>query len=391
MNTISPPKSMLNRNFLLLCANTAFATMPGLVLNSLMSSFAQERLGVSLSLAGVLVSLNSITSLVLHPLIGPISNRIDKRLLIMLSAVLSTVSCLGFCLFPQYIPALVFRVIAGFSWALSAATGLIFVSESLPPEKATNGIAYYGMIQIAVTALGPTLALAAIERTGYSGMFLLMTACSVAALICSYYLLPSGAATTEKLSLRSVHFNEIFAPEALLLACIGGLFAFNNGVQSSYVLPYADACGFGNAVGLYFILQAAATLFTRLLLARFLYKKSFFFVSTFTTVLLLIFAVFMAIGTRPAHIYIGGILMGLGYGCIIPAVQAACIRFTPPERGGSAASTYMFAINIGIGGGGLLGGVLAEHFGYSVLFLSLIVPTTAAWLLSLYKGRFPAS
>ena len=63
----------------------------------------------------------------------------------------------------------------------------------------------------------------------------------------------------------------------------------------------------------------------------------------------------------------------------------------PPERGGSAASTYMFAINIGIGGGGLFGGVLAEHFGYSVLFLSLIVPTVAAWLLSLYKGRFPAS
>lgn len=385
------PETMLNPNFLLLCCYTLFSTMPGLVLNSLLSTYARNALGVTLSQAGVLVSLNAITSIAVHPLVGPASNRIDKRLLLLASGVLSVLSCLGFAFVPRYGAALAFRVVAGFSWALSAATGLVFVSETLPPDKTTSGIAYYGLIQIVVTAVGPTIALKAINRVGYTGMFLLMAVCAAAALISSWFLPSSVSNSKERFTLRSIRFKEIFAPEAIALACVGGLFAFNNGVQSSYALPYADARGFADAASLYFIIQAAATLLTRFTICRWLYERPLPFITSFAAVLLVFFAIVMAWGRSAFWMYLGAILMGVGYGCVIPAIQAACIQKTPKERKGSAGSTYLFAINIGIGGGGLIGGVVADHFGYCVLFLALLVPTAAAWILSHVFGREPGT
>jgi predicted MFS family arabinose efflux permease len=356
-----------------------------------MSTFAQERLGVTLSLAGVLVSLNSITSLLLHPIVGPASNRLDKRTLLMISAMLSVLSCLGFALLPQYLPALLFRIAAGVSWALSASVGLVFASEMLPPEKATTGIAYYGLIQIIVSAVGPTIALYVTGRTGYTGMFLMMTGCAAAALLCACRLPRSVSNGDGHFSLREVRFNEVFAPEAVCLALIGGLFAFNNGVQTSYVLPYAASMGFAGAASVYFLLQAAATLLARILLCPRLYRHSLFTVASFAGILLCLFSLVMSFADAPFQLYLGSILMGIGYGSVIPAIQSACIRRTPRQRQGSAGSTYMFAINIGIGGGGLLGGLVADHLGYAWLFGLLIIPTAAAWLLSLCKGRFPAS
>lgn len=381
------PEKMLNPHFLLLCAYTMFSTMPGLVLNSLLSTYAQKALGVTLSQAGVLVSLNAATSIAVHPIVGPASNRIDKRLLLIVSGALSVLSCLGFALVPQYGAALAFRVIAGFSWALSAATGLVFVSETLPPDRTTSGIAYYGLIQIVITAIGPSLSLKAIDRVGYAGMFCIMAGCAAASLACAWFLPHSVSNPGEGFRLRSIRFREVFAPEAVTLAFVGGLFAFNNGVQSSYALPYAEAGGYADAASLYFIIQAAATLLTRFTICRWLYKRPLPFITSFAAVLLVAFAFVMALGRSAAWMYLGAILMGVGYGCVIPAIQAACIRLTPQERRGSAGSTYMFAINIGIGCGGLLGGVIADHLGYSALFFSLLLPTLAAVILSWIFGR----
>ena len=66
--------------------------------------------------------------------------------------------------------------------------------------------------------------------------------------------------------------------------------------------------------------------------------------------------------------FLAAVLLGVGYGFTVTGFQIMSVRIVPPERRGSAASTYSCGWDVFCSFGGLLGGVLATFMDYQSVF-----------------------
>ena len=73
-----------------------------------------------------------------------------------------------------------------------------------------------------------------------------------------------------------------------------------------------------------------------------------------------------------------------------PSIQAECMKRVPAENRGTASSTYYMCSDIGQGLGAMLGGKVADSFGYGAMYncVALIFLIVAASCgVAALKGR----
>lgn len=379
-------KRIWNKDFVVLCIICSITTFTNQSLNTVLSLYAQD-LGASLSVAGTVVGMASVASTLILPFSGPLSNRVDKRFLTLLSSVFVLIGMLGFAFVKTVDLLLVCRFFIGLGFGLSSTCTMVMVTKSLPPDSIVVGMGLYGLVGIVVQSVGPAAALAVETAFGYDVLFLL------SAFLCllqaaAVMLLPKYPPMRESGARFSV--KEIIAPEALLTAGIGFLFAFNNGVQLAFVSSYAEAAGFGHA-GMFFAVQAVFSALSRVLLSKLTSRHTVSFATTIAGVFLILFSLALGLGKNLLHFYLASAFFGIGYGTLLPVTQSVSITRTPESRRASGSSTYGLGIQLAFAVSGTAGGLIADRFGYAAMFLSLIVPSMAAMLLGLWKGNFPVS
>jgi predicted MFS family arabinose efflux permease len=71
---------------------------------------------------------------------------------------------------------------------------------------------------------------------------------------------------------------------------------------------------------------------------------------------------------NPIGYYIAPFIIGLGNGHLWPAFQMMFINMAPHTQRGTANSTILTGWDLGMGVGMLIGGVVAEHCGYTTAF-----------------------
>ena len=84
---------------------------------------------------------------------------------------------------------------------------------------------------------------------------------------------------------------------------------------------------------------------------------------------------------------LAAVLAGFGFGGLGPALQSMAVAIAPPERRGSANSTFLCAYDIGIGVGGGIAGVLISSFGYSQMFVIMTVFNILSVVIYVLWGR----
>ena len=78
--------------------------------------------------------------------------------------------------------------------------------------------------------------------------------------------------------------------------------------------------------------------------------------------------------------YGSALLIGLGNGHMWPAFQNMTINVAQNNQRGTANSTILISWDIGMGLGILVGGVIAEYFGYGSAFWTVVVINAAGVL-----------
>ena len=81
------------------------------------------------------------------------------------------------------------------------------------------------------------------------------------------------------------------------------------------------------------------------------------------------------------------VLSGFGFGGLEPALQSMAVAIAPPEKRGSANSTFLCAYDIGIGIGGAIAGGLISSFGYETMFTGMSVFNLLSIVIYVLIGR----
>lgn len=328
------------------------------------------QLGASLTVAGVIAGLFSITALLGRPLGGVISDRFNKKRILVIATTVLAVAALGYS-FSVNIPLLTsFRILHGMGFAVSGTANVALVTSYIPRDRMGEGIGYYGLGQIIATALGPNIGLIIGNIYGFNITFLVSSIIlfiAAALMTRIQYKKPDTRRSDIKLPHKKIVFQDLIATEILPLALIGGIFSMSNGLVNSFLVLVGEERGIKN-ITLYFTVNAICLFIIRPLSGKFSDKKGMSFILYPALILTAIESLLLSNANVLWIVLIAAVCKAFGQGSAQPTLQSACIKKLGLSRSGVATSTFYIGADVGQGLAPIIGGVIASSFGYNVMF-----------------------
>ena len=389
MSDLREETKIFNPQFLILFIANMIVSIGYSMVTTTMTLYMTS-FGATTTMAGFVAGLLSLASLCTRPFTGWLSDKLNRKHLMMMSSLGIMIAMIGYGI-TQSVPLLsFFRILHGFCYAFSTTTSLALVGSTLPREKMGQGLGYFAAGQAVGVAFAPSLGIWLGKTVGYSVTFFLSGALVGLSVVMIAFLKVGAIARSdhpEKLSLKNLLGN-FFAREAVLFAALAAAVSATKGIENNFIALYGEYLGIGN-IGWYFTISAVALFVSRLLFSKMGDKYSFSKVlaygvgSMMIAYILLIFA-----GTGPTIVCLAGAstLKALGMGAVQPTVQANCLRSVPPERRGKASSTYYLGADIGQSLAPILGGAAIDHVGFTGLFALAPLPLLAITLYYIFHS-----
>lgn len=169
---------------------------------------------------------------------------------------------------------------------------------------------------------------------------------------------------------------------ALLFFCYSSLLAF--------LTPFAAESGLETPASFFFVVYAIATFVTRPFTGKLFDRKGDRVVMVPAFIAFIVGMGLLATVYQPTAMLIAAALLGFGVGTVQASGLALAVRLAPDDRLSLANSTFYILLDIGVGVGPLLLGIVQPLWGYRGLFeamsLVAIVALAAYLLVSRKKG-----
>lgn len=326
-------------------------------------------IGTTVTMAGFIVGLFSLTSLCCRPFSGIMADRLSNVTLLKWSNILMGVGLLGFTMTTQIPLLIVFRIINGVGFALSGTCQISLASRYIPQNKMGEGIGYLGLGMVLGSAVAPGLGLAIAEGFGMKITFLISAAFTVIAYVILCFQKEEKKQVVEEK--RVVNFSDIIAVKALPFTLVAGAYSFVNGIIASYLVLYAEEIGV-KGISIYFTVCAIVLFIVRPFSGKLMDKKGIR-ATVLPGLLFTACAMFMLGSSRTLLlVLITGAIRSLGQGAAQPSLQAGCISAAGKNKSGVATSTYYLGGDVCQGFGPMIGGVIVGKIagiaGYTTLF-----------------------
>lgn len=357
-------KAMLG-NFLLFFA--FYLTMPLLPLY-LKDTFHADKDTIGMVLSGFVVA-----ALIVRPFSGFIVDNFPRKQVLLICYFFFFLFFGGYLIAGTLLIFSIVRTAHGFSLGATTVANSTIAIDVLHSTRRAEGIGFYGLSNNLAMALGPSVALWVYHLyPDFNYLFILsLIMAGIGFLVVSSIKPREQVITKRNEPLSLDRFFLIKGWRAgMSIAC----FAFAYGVLSTYLAIYGkEVLGVTSGTGTYFMLLALGLMLSRLLGSRTLRQgKITQNAAIGVSISLCGYALFAAVPEMWAY-YLSAIVIGLGNGHLFPAYQTMFINLAPHTQRGTANSTLLISWDLGIGIGVLIGGVIAETFGYGVAFWGAVL------------------
>lgn len=363
------PEKLWNSSYILVLVISTLSSFSFYMVATIMSKYLVG-LGATLTFAGFVVGLFSITSLVCRPFCGVMADRLNNVWLLVASNLLMGIGLLGFALTEQMPLMIFFRVCNGIGFSVSGTVQVALAIHFIPQNCTGEGIGYLGISQLIGSACAPALGLEIADRLGMPATFLAAAALPFLAAVLLLFL-RNLQPVAKKAGVRRIAFSDIIDLKAIPFTIPYATLSFTTGVINGYLVLFADLRGVGN-VSVYFTLYAIAVFLVRPFAGKLMDRKGLRYTVFPGMVLCAVSSFLLGFSNSLWMILVTGLLRALGQGAAQPSLQAGCINRVGRDRSGVATSTYFLGGDIGQGIGPMVGGFLLAHFaglaGYQFLF-----------------------
>ena len=349
-------------------------------------------LGAPMTIAATIASIISITALFLRPFSGMLSDKFNRRTMLIISTMLTGICLLGYSFSSTPGMMIGIRIVHGIAFAFMGVSNMAFATNYIPVSRMGEGIGWFGLSVIASQAFGPGLGVYLADNFSYSTSFI-CSAILCAASVALMFMIPAKK-TTGSLSKNTgakKSLADYIEISILLPAVTLGMFSVVNSLVGNYLKLIASERSIPN-IGLFFTIYSITVFACRPFAGRLQDKKG---LSVVLYPALIITAVSMIMIGKADSLWImlaAAALKGIGQGTGSPAIQAECIKKLGHEKAGVATSTCYIGQDLGMIIGPIAGSFVYNSTGFIGVFsvgaIALLVIGGGAYLLhSLLSGR----
>ena len=355
------------------------------LLTPLLPLYLSEQFAATKDVIGMVLSGYTVTALIFRPFSGYVVDSFPRKTVLMI--------CFGTfaILFAGYLAAstlLLFALVrtlhGGPFGALTVANSTVAI-DVLPSSRRTEGIGYYGLSNNLAMAVAPTIGILLYQLThNFEFLFWMALLAAFAGWVVDSTIdLKDKEIVPNK---QPMSLDRFFLLRGWLLGANMVAFGFCFGVLSNYLAIYGkESLGITGGTGAYFMLCSAGLMLSRLqggkalqrgllthnagvgILTSLIGYSLFILMPILTSHHLVSHQVSIIVGY-----YGSALLIGLGNGHMWPALQNMTICVASNSQRGTANSTILVSWDLGLGLGILVGGAVAEFFGYSSAFLTVV-------------------
>jgi MFS family permease len=336
--------------------------------------------GATDAVAGTIAGAMSIAAILIRPFTGILSDRFNRKLLLILSLLGSGIAMAGYGL-TQAIPVLLaMRILHGIFFAVVTTVTMTLVAGTIPHDRLSQGMGYFAVGQTISIAVAPSIGLAVGNALGYSATFFAAAGLIAAAIALTKAVYLSAKDIHLQIRNEKISLQSFISKEALIYSLMAIVISGSSGIENSFIVLYGKSLGITN-VGWYFTISAFSLLFARIAFGKLSDRHglvSVLFPGNGIIALAMLLLSFAGTGNPIILFAVASALKALGTGAIQPALQASCLQGVDEKRRGAASSTYYLGADIGQGFAPVLAGVVAGNLGYSSMFALCTFPLLIA-------------
>jgi MFS family permease len=350
-----------------------------------------QSFGFSKAAAGLNATLYSLTALVFRPVMGSLIDKRGRRTMLLFSSGLFAASILCFGaigLVSSLALIYAMQIICGVAFSASSVSMTTICTDVIPQSRMTEGLGYFGLSSTLSTAIAPVIVLAVIEGSGYRMNFWVIAALLFISLFPGTLIKyeknakPQQSAEVpfeRELQRKPAWWENIVERNSLLSSGIMMLCSFAYASILTFLPTFAAAFSIAD-IGLTFTLLAIGQALVRIFVGKAterLGKMRILYIS-FLLYFIGLFGIF--IFRSPLLLAVLGFSTGAGFGAINTVLNTAAVVRAPQARRGAANATFYMFMDIGVGIGSALWGMVADAMGvqWIYLFSAFFVAVSAA-------------
>jgi MFS family permease len=316
---------------------------------------------------GLIIGILALTSLAVRPLLGIWMDRAGRRWFLLAGAGIYVLASLGYWAI-RSVPGLLFwRVFHGVGLATFSTAAASLAGDLAPPGRRGATMGVFGLAQAAALTVGPGIGRRVLATFGYPGLFVASAGTALAALACAL-VVP-----------RSAFSNAGRAPGALI-----GRHLLWDGVSAPAIVQFTASVAYGtiisfiavvardrglDVVGAFFALLALSSLGIRLVAGKAYDTWGPAAVLTPLLVALAVGMCMLAVAESALLFLLAAVPAGVGIGGTHTTLISSVVDRSRPESRASSVASFAACWELGVGGGTIIMGRVADALGFQVMFL----------------------
>jgi len=352
---------------------------------------AQDKLGATLSQAGLASGIYVIGTLIARLYIGKKLEVMGRKQVLRIGIVLYLVTTIMYLYMPSLIVLYGVRLLNGFFYGMVSTATNAIVTAYIPLARRGEGINYYGLSTSLAAAIGPFLGMLLLQTTSINFIVMMASVMLIVTTMgCFTIKVNNMQLTTKQRAIAdSWQINTFIDTKVVFIAGIAFLMGLAYSSVLSFLASYVVTINLVSISSLFFVVYALVITVTRPIAGRIFDQYGENSVMYPSYIFLAIGLFVLSMTTSSWSLLLSGALIGLGYGTFMSNGQAVALHLEKDvSRIGVALSTYFVGLDLGIGVGPYLLGALRRFVDFKQMYIIVaVLPIICAILYRLfYKG-----
>jgi MFS family permease len=382
VSSAGKPGRLSTGPFVFICLAAAFFYLSFYLILPVMPLYVQG-LGGTPTQIGLLIGYFAAMAMVLRLPAGWLIDRRGSRPILWIGMAIFLLAPLGYTLVDAVGPILWLRLVHGIGMGLFPTAAAVVVAELSPAERRGEAMGWFGIASSIGLIVGPAAGPVIASHLGFTALFLLCGGMAGLGLLCLFPL-PAAVRRPGSAGWR-IRWLDVFSPPAVLPSSILLFLYVPYGTLVAFAPIIASARGLGNA-GFFYTAFAAAMLLVRSKAGELSDRRGRAAVIIPGMLVAAGALVLLALAKGAAGVLAAGVVFGIGFGAVQPALLALTTDRVAEADRGKAMGTFFTAWEAGIALGAAASGWLLTYTDFTLLLLTGAVLPVAGAIVAL-KAR----